>query len=637
MRAAISRRAVAYALVLGGAAATAGCIAGKALTDPATNPSVGFKAPDPHVTLITLAPSLVQGRPGQTVQIQAAPQNGTGNPVASNGVAWSSSDPSVATVSGSGMVTLLANGKATITAVEEGVTASVGAEVDPPQAASLGLAPASVAMQAGQTQQLSATFLDSSGTPVAGPAVSWGSSNTGVATVSASGLITAVAAGAATITANAGALSATSTVTVVSVAPVVVAVNVTPGSSSLLTGHSEQLIGAPVDASGRVVAGATVAWSSSNPGAAPVSSTGTVSGNAPGSATITATSSGHSGTATVSVAVATVATVSVSPGSASLTPGGTVQLTATLRDALGSIIAGSVAWTTSDGSVASVSSGGLVTANGAGSAIITATSNGHTATTAIVVSAPPPVGSYHEPAGMAVQVNTGAMTQIPSSFSIFSPATPSAVGESKGNLGTVPGGTGLRITYAPSLTGGYSPVRFGTGIASAGTGWFYLRMRVRFSPNWTLNGNVGLKFCEPRTQQTGSGSGANENDVIAMHDFATRSTHAWLTGLLQGPNGQARDLFEQPTHNPLADLNDGQWHMIEVVFSPESSPGSGNGGYSGWVDGTLVERYTDVMWLAPGNQVGWPYLMFDPTYGGGNNSPPATMYWDFDQVYVSTK
>ena len=59
-----------------------------------------------------------------------------------------------------------------------------------------------------------------------------------------------------------------------------------------------------------------------------------------------------------------------------------------------------------------------------------------------------------------------------------------------------------------------SPVRFGIGVRSAGTGWYYQRMTVHFSANWTDVNNPAVKLCEPRTQQTGSGQAANENDVI---------------------------------------------------------------------------------------------------------------------------
>jgi len=238
---------------------------------------------------------------------------------------------------------------------------------------------------------------------------------------------------------------------------------------------------------------------------------------------------------------------------------------------------------------------------------------------------------------MAAQINTGAMSTVPAALSMFSPATPTAEGEWSGNLSTVPGGTGLRITYPATLSGGYSPARFGMKIAAPGTGWYYQRMKVRFSPNWTLSGNVAMKFCEPRTTKTGGGAGAEENHVIGAHDFATQSTRAFLYVLLQGPNSQSRNLFEVPRYERVANLNDSKWHLIELLFTPETSPGAGDGTYMGWVDGVRIAHYADVMWLARDNAPGWPYLMFDPTYGGGKHVPGQSMYWDFDELYVSTR
>jgi hypothetical protein len=252
------------------------------------------------------------------------------------------------------------------------------------------------------------------------------------------------------------------------------------------------------------------------------------------------------------------------------------------------------------------------------------------------VSEGQPTAGLNEPPGMVTQINTGPITST-AVFTVFSPMTPSSLGDWTGNLATVPGETGLRVTYPPTLPGGNSPARWGHGIPSAGTGWYYQRMKVRFSPNWTMAGNVDVKLCEPRTQQTGSGSGPNENDVIAAHDFATQSTHAFLFVALQGPNGHFRNLTEQPRYVRSANLSDGRWHLVEVLFAPESVPGAGNGTYTAWVDGIRVAQYTDVLWLASGNQAGWRYLMFDPTYGGGRRSPPSALYWDFDQLYVSTK
>ena len=201
----------------------------------------------------------------------------------------------------------------------------------------------------------------------------------------------------------------------------------------------------------------------------------------------------------------------------------------------------------------------------------------------------------------------------------------------------MPGGSGLRITYRTSLAAGGSPVRFGIGLPSAGSGWYYQRMNVRFSSNWTDANNNLVKLCEPRTQQNGSGSGPNENDVVEAYVNGD-PTKSYLTLALQGPNGHVGNLYEQPMANPKANLlTDGNWHVMEVLFGPESSPGAGNGSYSAWVDGVQIASYSTVQWLAAGNKAGWPYLMFDPVYGGTNSKPPYTMYWDFDALYVSTR
>jgi hypothetical protein len=83
-----------------------------------------------------------------------------------------------------------------------------------------------------------------------------------------------------------------------------------------------------------------------------------------------------------------VASVEVSPDSASVAVGETVQLTATPRDAEGQPLSGrTVTWATSAPPVATVSSTGLVTGVGAGTATITATSEGIHGTSSVTVTA----------------------------------------------------------------------------------------------------------------------------------------------------------------------------------------------------------------------------------------------------------
>jgi uncharacterized protein YjdB len=129
------------------------------------------------------------------------------------------------------------------------------------------------------------------------------------------------------------------------------------------------------DFAGRVLAGRSVAWTSSDESVARVNpATGVVTAVASGTATISATSEGVVGTAQVSVSAVAVASVEISPGSASLYAGRSVMLTATTKDAQGQVLADRlVTWSSSNSGIAGVSLSGLVSAAAFGSATITAT------------------------------------------------------------------------------------------------------------------------------------------------------------------------------------------------------------------------------------------------------------------------
>ena len=91
---------------------------------------------------------------------------------------------------------------------------------DPPRATSLTVAPVAVALTAfGASVQLSAEVRDQNGTVMAGTSVTWSSGNADVATVDATGLVTAAGNGTATITAQAGSASGSATVTVAAESP----------------------------------------------------------------------------------------------------------------------------------------------------------------------------------------------------------------------------------------------------------------------------------------------------------------------------------------------------------------------------------------------------------------------------------
>ena len=357
--------------------------------------AVTVAAPPPAaVASVSVSPASASVSVGQTVQLAAMPKDANGNPLTGRTVTWSSGNSGVATVSASGIVTGVSPGAATITAASEGKSGTAAVTVSSVPVASVAVSPTSASVSVGQTVQLAATPKDANGNPLTGRTVTWSSGNTAVATVSASGLVTGVSAGAATITAASEGQSGSAAITVTSVP--VASVAVSPASASVQTGQAVQLTATPKDANGNPLSGRTIVWTSSNTAAATVNTSGRVTGVAAGSATITATSEGKSGTAAITVtappAPAPVATVAVSPASASVAAGQAVQLSAVTKDSAGTVLTGrTVTWASSNSGIASVSGSGFVTGVTVGAATITATSEGKSGTAAITVTAPPPV------------------------------------------------------------------------------------------------------------------------------------------------------------------------------------------------------------------------------------------------------
>ena len=237
-------------------------------------------------------------------------------------------------------------------------------------------------MVVGGTQQLAAQALDVAGNPVAGKSITWVSSEPAVATVSASGLVTSVGAGSTAILASAENSSGFASISVT--APVA-NVAITGNAGVIPVGLTQQLTANLRDAGGNAVFLRSVAWTSSAPTIATVSSSGLVTGVTAGTATITATSEGRTGTATVTTAIIfPVATVTVSPVVVPIIQGGTQQLTATLRDGSGNALTDrTITWTSSNTTVATVNGTGLVTTVGSGTTTITAGSEGRSGASVI--------------------------------------------------------------------------------------------------------------------------------------------------------------------------------------------------------------------------------------------------------------
>ena len=220
----------------------------------------------------------------------------------------------------------------------------------------------------GGTYQLMAIVTPSN---ASNQSVSWTSSNTSVATVSSDGLVTARAVGTATITAttqDGSNLSATCAITVTPQPASGITLSQT--TASVVVDKTLQL-SATVSPS---AASQVVIWTSSNTNIATVSSNGLVTAKAVGSATITATTADGtnlSASCQLTVTPQLATGITLSQSTASLVVDKTLQLTATVTP--GNTTNKAVTWTSNNTNIATVSSDGLVTAKGVGTATITAT------------------------------------------------------------------------------------------------------------------------------------------------------------------------------------------------------------------------------------------------------------------------
>lgn len=263
----------------------------------------------------------------------------------------------------------------------------------PTPVASVTLDRTTASIAVGGTVTLTATPRDASGNTLTGRSITWSSNDTTVATVNAGGTVTGKAAGTAKVTATSEGQSASATITVTP-APVA-SVTLDRTSAAIAAGSSVTLTATTKDAAGTVLTGRAVTWSSSNTAVATVDQNGVVTGKTVGTDTVTATSEGKTAQAVITVNPGAVASVTVAPTSASVLAGMfdttlvRVALTATAKDVAGNTVSGqSVAWTSSDTTIARVDASGVVHGYNTGTVTITATVGGQKGTSTVTVTRP---------------------------------------------------------------------------------------------------------------------------------------------------------------------------------------------------------------------------------------------------------
>ncbi len=370
-------------------------------------------------------------------------------------VDWESSAAAIAPITATGFVSGLSQGGATLTARAGEKSGTATLTVTSKRIASLTVTPPYASITTAQTQQLTATATYTDGTTGdVTQAVTWTSSDSDYATVTATGLVSGVAAiSGVSITAQAGAISSRSIVPVTT--PEFALVGISFTAKTMWVGQNFPAF--QVDANfGAIGSNYTaVTWSSSDPTVAAILPEGRVAALAPGVVTLTART--HSGgalltaTNTLTVTHPPLQTLNVLPATTQLAVGAQLQLAATglypdstvTRD-----LTASAAWSSSNPAVATVTSSGRVTAVASGSATITAAAESLTGTTTVTVptSVPP-----NQTVTLTPTDDNNLM------YSSLVPERNSSVFQGEGMFGVPAVGVGCIWYYSPPI--GFAPER----------------------------------------------------------------------------------------------------------------------------------------------------------------------------------
>jgi alpha-tubulin suppressor-like RCC1 family protein/uncharacterized protein YjdB len=216
-------------------------------------------------------------------------------------VRWRSNRPDVATVSTGGTITAMAEGPVTIVASRGADQAEIRLRVRGVPVGLVTVMPSGLSLTVGDTSTFTAKVISASGDTLRGKLAVWESSNSAVAAVTSTGMVTAVGAGDATITATSGGVRGGATVTVAALRSGAASLEIAAPSSPLAVGDSVKLTAIARDADRRLLA-AALRWRSGQPQVATIDpASGVIVARAPGVAVITASAEGASSTVRLTI------------------------------------------------------------------------------------------------------------------------------------------------------------------------------------------------------------------------------------------------------------------------------------------------------------------------------------------------
>lgn len=314
-------------------------------------------------------------RAGDEVELVATPLDQRGRELEDREVRWSSSDSSVAFVSGGGRVEAVASGTVEIVAECEGVSARQRLEVLEPRVHNVSLRQAPPALHPDDTFQLSVAVLDARGQVLEGRRLEWSVADEEVGSVSPEGLLRARSPGRTTVTVRCEGVESSDELVVKPRKVEGIRISTPPGE--LRPGRRVEMTATPLDGRGRALDTRDIAWSTSDPRVAFVTAHGIVEAVAPGSVEIAAECEGKKAAVELEVLEPAVASLWLSAGPGLIRPGDSFTLEVAVLDERGQKLKDrEVEWEARPRGVVEVSKEGEVRAVGPGRVRVTARCEG---------------------------------------------------------------------------------------------------------------------------------------------------------------------------------------------------------------------------------------------------------------------
>lgn len=252
-------------------------------------------APRPHAIEITAPQQPVAV--GERVRLLARALSKNGLPV-DGSIQWLVDDPAIAMITPDGTLQTRAPGRARVRAQLGTITGEVIVDVALPAVAEVRITGLGASMQTGERRQAAAVVLGAGGQTIGDRVITWMSSDPHIATVSASGIVTAHQTGAVTISASCEQVDARVMLEIAAAQAATVEIQ---GPAIARVGDEFTLRAIVRDAMGRALE-RDVSWTSDEPAVATVSDTGVVQAIAAGSAILSASVDGVSAATLLDVA-----------------------------------------------------------------------------------------------------------------------------------------------------------------------------------------------------------------------------------------------------------------------------------------------------------------------------------------------